>query len=89
MLAGIKVKDTRAALVEHFAEGKLVHPAALLAPSIEDARSWVGRFISIDSGLENAHDDPATLEDQPPGGDFVEHSSAEEADDEGFREAAE
>lgn len=39
----IKVKDTRAALVEHFAEAKLVHPAALLAPPVEDVRAWTAR----------------------------------------------
>jgi ParB family chromosome partitioning protein len=83
------VKDTRAALVEHFAEGKLVHPAALLAPSTDDVRSWVGRYISVDSGLDDAHGDPDTLEDQLSGGDFVDHSSVEEEADEGFREAAE
>jgi hypothetical protein len=37
----IKVKDTRVALFEHFAEGKLVHPAALLAPLTEEMRSWL------------------------------------------------
>ena len=85
----IKVKDTRAALVEHFAEGKLVHPAALLAPSTEDVRSWVGRYIGVDSGSEDAHDDPDALEDQLSGADLVDHSAAEEEADEGFREAAE
>ena len=82
----IKVKDTRVALVEHFAEGKLVHPAA---PSIEDVRSWVGRYTSVDSGLEDAAHDLDTLEDQLVGGDLVDHSAAEEEADEGFREAAE
>ncbi len=85
----IKVKATRAALVEHFAEGKLVHPAALLAPSAEEVRSWVGRYTSVDSGLEDAGDVPDTIEDQLSGGDIVDHSAAEEEADEGFREAAE
>ncbi|EHJ95534.1 ParB/RepB/Spo0J family partition protein [Agrobacterium tumefaciens] len=85
----IKVKDTRAALVEHFAEGKLVHPAALLAPSTEDVRSWVGRYIGVDIGSEDGPHDPDTLEDQHIGGELVDHSVAEEEADEGFREAAE
>ena len=85
----IKVKDTRVALVEHFAEGKLVHPAALLAPSTDDVRWWVGRYTSVDSGMEDAEDVPDTLEDQLSGGDLVGHSAAEEEADEGFREAAE
>jgi ParB family chromosome partitioning protein len=83
----IKVKDTRAALVEHFAEGTLVHPAALIAPSTEDVRSWAGRHTSV-GGLEDAQDDPDTLEDQLVGGDLVDHAAEEEAG-EGFREAAE
>jgi hypothetical protein len=46
----IKVKDTRAALVEHFAEGKLVHPAALLR-AIHGRRAVVGgrHTPSVDS----------------------------------------
>jgi len=85
----IKVKDTRAALVEHFAEDKLVHPAALLAPSTDDVRSWVGRYIGVDSGSEDVRDDPGTLEDQLSDGDLVDHSATEEEAGEGFREAAE
>ncbi|MCF1465230.1 plasmid partitioning protein, partial [Agrobacterium vitis] len=85
----IKVKDTRAALVEHFAEDKLVHPAALLAPSTDDVRLWVGRYTSVDSGLEDAAHDPDTLEDQLVGGELVDNSAAEEEADKGFREAAE
>jgi ParB family chromosome partitioning protein len=84
----IKVKDTRAALVEHFAEGKLVHPAAMLAPLTEGVRSWVGRFASADSGAEDTSNDPDMLEDQLSGGDLLEHSFAKEADEEGFQEAA-
>jgi len=45
----IKVKDTRAALVEHFAQAKLVHPAALLAPALEDVRAWTARHASIET----------------------------------------
>ena len=85
----IKVKDTRAALVEHFSEGTLVHPAALLAPSTDDVRSWVGRYAIVESGLEDADDVPDTLEHQISSGEIVDHSAAEEEADESFREAAE
>lgn len=83
------MKDTRTALVEHFADGRLVHPDALLAPSAEEVRSWVGRYTSVDSGLGDADDVPDMLEDQVPGGDLVDGSAPEEETDEGFREAAE
>jgi hypothetical protein len=46
----VLLKHTRAALVEHFAEGKLVHPAALLAPSAEDVRSWAGSYTITITG---------------------------------------
>ena len=36
-----KVKDTRAALVEHFKEGRFVHPAALFAPDKTALLSWI------------------------------------------------
>lgn len=36
-----KVKDTRAALVEHFKEGRFVHPSALFAPTPEKLTSWL------------------------------------------------
>ncbi len=36
-----KVKDTRAALVEHFKEGSFVHPSALFAPAPEKLTSWL------------------------------------------------
>ena len=36
-----KVKDTRAALVEHFREGRFVHPAALFAPDKAALLSWL------------------------------------------------
>lgn len=85
----IKVKDTRAALIEHFAEAKLVHRAALLAPSTDDVRSWLGRYTSVDSGSEDAHCDPDALEEQHSRGDVGDDSSSGEETDEGFRAAAE
>ncbi len=36
-----KVKDTRSALVEHFKEGRFVHPSARFAPTPEKLTSWL------------------------------------------------
>ena len=44
-----KVKDTRAALVEHFKEGRYVHAAALFAPDGEKLSAWLSRADEIDS----------------------------------------
>ncbi len=71
-----RVKETRAALVAHFAEGRFVHPAALFAPDPAELASWLSSNEPNDdadaSGLGDAGDD-----------DPAEH-------DEGvFREAAE
>lgn len=76
-------------MIEHFAEGSLVHPAALLAPSEEDVRSWVGRYSSLDSGSKDDRNDADALDDLNSEGDVVNGSSPEEEADEGFREAAE
>ena len=44
-----KVKDTRAALVEQFKEGRFVHAAALFAPDGEKLSAWLSRADEIDS----------------------------------------
>ncbi|WP_027054582.1 ParB N-terminal domain-containing protein [Mesorhizobium erdmanii] len=67
-----KVKDTRAALVEHFKEGRFVHPSALFAPAPEKLTSWLKKNearkqpdddtpqhqdeLDGDAGVEPAHD---------------------------------
>jgi ParB family chromosome partitioning protein len=66
----------------------MVHPAALLVPSAEDERSWVGRYTSADSGLEDA-DQPGRRDEEHYGGDLVDHSATDEEPNEEFREAAE
>jgi len=71
-----KVKDTRAALVEHFKEGRFVHPAALFAPDKTALLSW----IASNAVAEDDESDEL-VEDSEDGG--------EAADDEAFREAAE
>jgi len=72
-----RVKDTRAALVEHFKEGHFVHPSALFAP---DAAK-LSNFLSSSA---TSADDDETEEDADSTGDG---SSDEEA--EAFQEAAE
>ncbi|HMN71534.1 MAG TPA: ParB/RepB/Spo0J family partition protein [Rhodoblastus sp.] len=44
-----KVKDTRAALVEHFKEGRFVHAAALFAPDGEKLSAWLSRADDLGS----------------------------------------
>lgn len=54
-----KVKDTRAALVEHFKEGRFVHPSALFAPDPEKLTAWLKK----NEAREQPEDD-GTPEDQ-------------------------
>ncbi|RWK47808.1 MAG: plasmid partitioning protein [Mesorhizobium sp.] len=82
-----KVKDTRAALVEHFKDGRFVHPSALFAPTPEKLTSW------LKMNEARKHEDDGTPEDQDEldGDAIVEppHDYAGDDDAEGFREAAE
>ncbi len=71
-----KVKDTRTALVEHFKEGRFVHPAALFTPDKTALLSWIASNAVVD---DDESDEP--VEDSEDGG--------EAAHDEAFREAAE
>jgi ParB family chromosome partitioning protein len=71
-----KVKDTRTALVEHFKEGRFVHPAALFAPDKTALLSWIASNAVAE---DDESDEP--VEDSEDGG--------EAAHDEAFREAAE
>lgn len=84
----IKVKDTRVALVEHFAEAKLVHPAALLAPAVEDVRAWAARHAPIQT------EDGSEIAEGAAGqsiGDGLEEDRSPIGEDaaKGFRDAAE
>ncbi len=45
----MKVKDTRVALVEHFAEAKLVYPAALVVPPLEEVQAWAARHAFVET----------------------------------------
>lgn len=67
-----RVRDTRAALVEHYKEGHFVHPAALFAPDAAELSKWLSSNTVAanddEDGGEAADDaigaDPA---DQEPG----------------------
>ncbi|RWB53799.1 MAG: plasmid partitioning protein [Mesorhizobium sp.] len=76
-----KVKDTRAALVEHFREGLFVHPAALFAPDKARLSSW------LTSNAASGEDDPDDQGEEPGAADNA--GGAELPDEEPFREAAE
>ncbi|MCW8060500.1 ParB N-terminal domain-containing protein [Agrobacterium tumefaciens] len=92
-----KVKDTRAALVEHFKEGRFVHQSALFAPEQEKLAYWLKKHEAgeqlEDEGAPAGQDelDENTVVD-PAGDTTVEVFSPQDSqfdDYEGFREAAE
>ena len=74
-----RVKDTRAALVEHYKEGHFVHPAALFAHDATSLSEWLA-----ENAVTEVEDDDVT---------DVEDISGEQGVDgefeEGFRDAAE
>ncbi|GLS35298.1 peptide transporter [Mesorhizobium tianshanense] len=83
-----KVKDTRAALVEHFKEGRFVHPSALFAPTPEKLTSW----LKMNEARQQPEDDGTPEHQDELDGDApVEppHDYAGDDEAEGFREAAE
>jgi len=43
-----KLKDTRAALVTHFKEGRFVHPRALFVPDVDKLSAWVSANTSAE-----------------------------------------
>lgn len=97
----IKLKDTRQALVEHFAEGRFIHPAAELAPSAEEIHAWVSRYAEKSTEDDEGVEDGAAADldgfgenemgDVSKDGDhFTEADEPVDGeDDEPFREAAE
>ncbi|MCP4564174.1 MAG: ParB/RepB/Spo0J family partition protein [Bosea sp.] len=86
VLPRARVKDTRAALVEHFKEQQFVHPSAAFAPTATEVASWrsksaVGADDDADVTADDADigfGDAAALDDVDPG-----------AIDEAYRVAAE
>jgi ParB family chromosome partitioning protein len=72
-----RVKDTRAALVEHFKEGHFVHPSALFAPDATKLSQWLSSSATT-GDADEAEEDAAGI------GDDLSDQEAE-----AFREAAE
>ncbi|MGK9086114.1 ParB/RepB/Spo0J family partition protein [Brucella intermedia] len=77
-----RVRETRAALIEHFKSGHFVHPAALFAPNSQDVSDWLssgavlqGDDVSIAD--EDALEGVASNPDDMSGAD----ASVEEQDD--------
>ena len=81
VLPRARVKDTRAALVEHFKEGHFVHPAALFAPDATSLTQWLAR-----SAVTEVDDDDG-VDVEGPGGE--DQPSEEDEFEESYREAAE
>jgi len=51
-----RVKDTRAALVEHFKDGRFVHPSALFAPDPVKLSAWLSS-TAASAGEDDAEED--------------------------------
>lgn len=84
VLPRARVKDTRAALVEHFKEGHFVHPAALFAPEATSLTEWLAKNVVT----EVEDDDVAEAEGGEGEGQVVDGDPADEFEG-GYRDAAE
>lgn len=84
VLPRARVKDTRAALVEHFGEGHFVHPAALFAPDAASLTEWLAK-----NAVAEVEDDDAPDAEGIAGEDHVIDGDPADAFEEGYREAAE
>lgn len=84
-----RVKDTRAALVEHFKEERFIYPTALFAPDAAKLSAWLATNVPIDD--DDAKDEGPAADDAKNGGapeaDTGDQPAGEDADT--FREAAE
>ncbi len=89
VLPRARVKDTRAALVEHFKEGHFVHPAALFVPDAAGLAEWLGKNAVQDDD----EDDGTPAEQDELDGDVPVEPPHDFVDDdelsEGYRDAAE
>ena len=89
VLPRARVKDTRAALVEHFKDGHFVHPAALFAPDAASLTEWLARNAVTEVEDDDVTDvEDAAVEDSG-GHDQMVDGDAGDQSDEGYREAAE
>lgn len=78
-----KVRETRAALVEHFADARFVHPAARFAPDMDELTRWIAS--NGDEALVDETDDDQDAVDLT--GD--EDDAHPDQDQEPYPEAAE
>lgn len=62
-----RVKDTRAALVAHYADGRFVYPAALFAPTAEVVAEWSQDNAPVDDDDDDAGDDIDAGDDEHGG----------------------
>ena len=76
-----KVRDTRAALVEHFSQERFVHASALFAPDTNELADWKAHNEIVED--EDATDVDGSVEEPD------ESDIDSDAVSEGFREAAE
>lgn len=58
-----RVKDTRAALVEHFKEGRFVHSSALFAPDREQLATWLSSNAASSADVTDADEEVTRLDD--------------------------
>jgi len=84
VLPRARVKDTRAALVEHFKEGHFVHPAALFAPDATSLTDWLAK-----SAVTEVDEDEAPEGEDLDGEDQVIDGDPVDEFEEGYRDAAE
>ncbi|MER9597949.1 ParB N-terminal domain-containing protein [Mesorhizobium sp. M0244] len=79
-----KVKDTRAALVEHFKEGRFVHPSARFGPTPEGLTSWLKKNEAREQPDDGTPEDQDELEGdavvEPAHDDVGEHPAPQEED---------
>ncbi|MFK4485027.1 ParB N-terminal domain-containing protein [Bradyrhizobium sp. USDA 336] len=73
-----RAKDTRAALAEHFKDGRFVHSAALFAPDPTKLSRWLSSSTTVSDDADEVDEETAGAADDPA-----------EDDAEAFREAAE
>jgi ParB/RepB/Spo0J family partition protein len=62
-----RVKDTRAALVAHYADGRFVHPAALFAPAADVVAEWTEDNAPVDDDEGTAVEDIDAADDEHSG----------------------
>ncbi len=87
-----RVKDTRAALVEHFSDARFVHASALFAPGAAALSGWLKDYsvaAANDDGTPADQDELDGDERIEPARDFDPEEGDLDDVDESFREAAE